>query len=188
MSSAHLCQVYQIVPQLGEPRSPSAIQRAESYEGGDARSWKHLLVVVREELHELGDYFHHKAFLPSFSSALLNLTALSFSGQMITYLVSVGWDSILVGTARSISVAFELSATWITPKVNKRIGPLRSAIWFISWQMLCLAAGTSAFWIIDKPLPSASGLVVGAILSRVGMWGFSMSTQAIIQELLAPGS
>jgi len=36
-------------------------------------------------------YIRHSAFLESFSLSLLYLTVLSFSGQMITYLISVVW-------------------------------------------------------------------------------------------------
>jgi solute carrier family 40 (iron-regulated transporter), member 1 len=84
-------------------------------------------------LRELCFYVHHRAFLPSFAGALLYFTVLSFAGQMITYLLSVGYNSIHISIARTVSVAFEILAMWIAPVVMSRIGPIRIGIWFISW-------------------------------------------------------
>jgi len=144
-------------------------------------------------------YINHPAFLPSFSLSLLYLTVLSFSAQMVTYLLTIpGWTSSIVGAARTVSTIFELSATWITPRVMKHTGPIRSGIWFLNWQMIWLAAGIGAFWGAKGPegggrdgtgfvngkqaTASAGALVGGVILSRVGLWGFDLSAQVIIQE------
>ena len=58
--------------------------------------------------------------------------------------------------------------------------------------MICLAGGLSWFFAANggekfisertKKLFAASGLVGGVILSRVGLWGFDLSVQSIIQE------
>jgi solute carrier family 40 (iron-regulated transporter), member 1 len=133
-------------------------------------------------------YFHHPAFLPSISLSLLYLTVLSFSGQMITFLLSSGYSSLHVGITRTISTAFELSATWIAPRVAKKIGSVRSGIWFLTWQMAWLAGGVGWFFIDGsgtgkKHEFAASGLVGGVILSRVGLWGFDLSAQNIIQDV-----
>jgi iron-regulated transporter 1 len=81
-------------------------------------------------------YFRHQVFLPSISLSLLYFTVLSFSVRMITFLLAVGYTSFYVGIARTISTIFELSATWIAPRVQKQIGAVRGGIWFLSW---CLA-------------------------------------------------
>jgi len=128
-------------------------------------------------------YFHHPVFIPSISLSLLYFTVLSFSGQMVTYLLTVGYDSSHIGVIRTVSVLFEMSATWIAPKVMAKIGPIRAGIWFISWQTLCVLAGLCFFWGAPIPLVAASGLVGGVIASRVGLWGFDMCVQIIIQEV-----
>lgn len=129
-------------------------------------------------------YFRHPAVIPSFACALLYLTVLSFSGQMVTYLLSTGYSSAHVAIARTLSVAFEVLATWAGPWLMERLGPVRAGLWFASWQMGCLFLGMSIFWAFaDQPIISASGLVGGTILSRVGLWGFDLCTQIVVQEV-----
>jgi hypothetical protein len=130
-------------------------------------------------------YFKHPVFLPSFAGALLYLTVLSFSGQMVTYLLSAGYDSRHVGIARTLSVAFEVLATWVAPYLMSKIGPIRAGAWLILWQVLFLGAGMAVFWTWaeDRPNVSASGLVGGTILSRLGLRGFDLCIQLIIQEV-----
>lgn len=136
-------------------------------------------------------YFSHPAFFPSFALALLYLTVLSFSGQMITFLLATGYTSIHVGIARTVSTVFELSATWAAPHLMKRIGPVRGGIWFLCWQMAWLAGGASMFFASGdqagdsksrSTILAASGLVGGVILSRVGLWGFDLCAQSIVQD------
>lgn len=87
-------------------------------------------------LNSIPYYFQHPAFLPSISLSLLYFTVLSFSGQMITFLLAIGYTSYAVGAARAVSTIFELSATWIAPKVQQHIGAVRGGIWFLTWQMI----------------------------------------------------
>lgn len=133
-------------------------------------------------------YFHHPAFLASFALSLLYFTVLSFSGQMITYLLSVGYTSWHVGIARVGSSMFEISATWAAPYLMKKIGVVRAGIWSLAWQMVCLAGALG--WYLSNPkgmgtnsIFSATGLVVGVALSRVGLWGYDLSAQNIIQDV-----
>ena len=138
---------------------------------------------VRSFFRGLLFYYRSPAFLPSLSTSLLYFTVLSFAGQMITYLLSVGYTPTYIAIARTISVLSEISATWIAPKVMDRIGPVRAGLWFISWQMIYLAVAVGFFWGSELPLIAASGLVGGVILSRVGLRGFDLSAQIIIQEV-----
>lgn len=125
-------------------------------------------------------------FLPSFAGALLYLTVLSFSGQMITWLLSEGYDSTQIAISRTFSVAFEVLATWIAPWLMGKIGPIRAGIWLANWQIACLACGTAVFWkFADSSFLSASGLVGGTILSRVGLRGFDLCSQILVQEVSA---
>lgn len=130
-------------------------------------------------------YYRHQVFLPSFALSLLYLTVLSFGGQMVTYLISAGYNSFYIALVRTLSVIFELSATWIAPRAMKRMEPVRAAMWFLSWQMLWLAAAVSFFWAEPTSIIAASGLVGGTILSRIGLWGYDLCAQFIIQEVSA---
>lgn len=129
-------------------------------------------------------YFHHPAFLPSLSLSLLYFTVLNFAGQMVTYLLSVGYSSTHIVIARTLSVIFEVSSTWIAPIAMSKLGPIRSGLWFINWQIFCVAVATNWFWSASLPFYAASGLVGGVIASRVGLWGFDLCVQIIIQEVM----
>jgi iron-regulated transporter 1 len=175
-----------MVPELQLPKRNPRHRASQSFpasSGSSSHHWQRPKDITATALQGLRFYLHHQAFIPSFAGAILYFTVLSFSGQMITYLLSAGYSAAHVGVARTLSVAFEISATWIAPKVMSRIGPIRAGIWFISWHMLCLAAGAGIFWGVDSPFIAASGLVGGTILSRVGLWGFDLSGQIIVQEV-----
>jgi len=146
-------------------------------------SWRTLLMIPSLRL-----YFNHPAVIPSFALSLLYLTVLSFSGQMLTYLLASNLNLWQLGIIRGISTIFELSATWIAPRLMKRIGVLRTGLWSITWQMTWLAGGVSCFFYYygkgyeATSLMSAVGLVVAVAFSRVGLWGFDLSVQNIVQD------
>ena len=135
--------------------------------------------------HGIANYVRHQVFLPSIALCLLYFTVLSFSGQMVTYLLSVGLSSAQVGVLRTLATAIELSATWLAPIAMNRVGPLRGGLWFINWQMSCLAGAIAFFWAERTSSVAALALVIGVIFSRVGLWGFDLCVQIIIQEVQA---
>jgi iron-regulated transporter 1 len=140
--------------------------------------------MARKFLGDFRSYFHHRMFLPSFAGALLYLTVLSFAGQMVTWLLAEGYDSTQISVARTFSVIFEVLATWVAPWLMGKVGVIRAGIWLANWQIACLIGGTVIFWrFSSNPFVSASGLVGGAILSRVGLRGFDLCVQIIIQEV-----
>lgn len=143
-----------------------------------------FMSVTKKSVADVKLYIRHRAFLPSFAGALLYLTVLNFAGQMVTYLLSAGYSATEIGIARTLSVFFEVLATWIAPWLMELIGPVRAGLWLSSWQLSMLAAGTAIFLIYqDRPWVSATGLVGGTILSRVGLRGFDLCTQIVVQEV-----
>lgn len=205
----YLCieTVFRRVPGLGrpspeesvgqslEPPSMASSERRSGTTAGDGIllqlqkwfrgvSWRTLLMIPSLRL-----YFNHPAVIPSFALSLLYLTVLSFSGQMLTYLLASNLNLWQVGIIRGISTIFELSATWIAPRLMKRIGVLRTGLWSITWQMTWLAGGVSCFFYYygkgyeATSLMSAVGLVVAVTFSRVGLWGFDLSVQNIVQDV-----
>ncbi|KIW67523.1 hypothetical protein PV04_06767 [Phialophora macrospora] len=170
-----IAQVYRAVPQLQIPKTQSASITSDQTVHTSPRQ---LLAPFRE----LKKYAQHPAFLPSLSLSLLYFTVLSMSGQQITYLVSAGYSSFAIGLVRALSTTFELSATWIAPRLMRKIGATRAGMWFLSWQIGWLGGAVSFFWVESKPIVAASGLVVGTILSRIGLWGYDLCAQFIIQQ------
>lgn len=186
-----IARVYHEAPKLQEAKQkprpePADAESAQERESQSrlTQSWRRTRGVFSKSARDFNFYFRHRAFLPSIAGALLYLTVLSFAGQMVTYLLSAGYTANQVGIARTLSVAFEVLATWVAPWLIGRIGPVRAGLWLSSWQVTTLVAGTTLFWIFnDKPVVSASGLVGGTILSRLGLRGFDLCLQLIVQEV-----
>ncbi|KAH6620865.1 Ferroporti-1 [Chaetomium sp. MPI-SDFR-AT-0129] len=183
-----IARVYYEVPELqqakqGPQPNPTGAVSTQESESRSARNWRRVRGAFTKSAKHFNFYFRHRAFLPSLAGALLYLTVLGFAGQMVTYLLSAGYTATEVGIASTISVAFEVLATWVAPWLIGKIGPARAGLWLSSWQVTTLVAGTAVFWIFDKsPVVSASGLVGGTILSRLGLRGFELCVQIIVQE------
>ncbi|KAK4168216.1 Ferroporti-1 [Cladorrhinum sp. PSN259] len=183
-----IARVYNEVPGLQEAKQKPRPELVDSESARDPKSrfaqhWERIRGVFNKSCTDFNFYFLHRAFLPSIAGALLYLTVLSFAGQMVTYLLSVGYTATQVGIARTLSVAFEVLATWVAPWLMGQIGPARAGLWLSSWQVTTLIAGTALFWIFDdKPIISAGSLVGGTILSRLGLIGFDLCVQIIVQE------
>lgn len=186
-----IARVYYEVPRLQQAkvaprREPTEIEPARVPESRSqlAQSWRRARGVFSKSARDFNFYFRHRAFLASISGALLYLTVLSFAGQMVTYLLSAGYTSNQVGITRTLSVFFEVLATWVAPWLMGRVGPVRAGLWLSSWQVTTLVAGITVFWIFDDdPVVSASALVGGTILSRLGLRGFDLCVQIIVQEV-----
>lgn len=176
-----IARVYQAVPAL----------RDQKFSDEDASN--HQPVSMKDRL--LGaasvvlTYVRHPAFLPSFALALLYLTVLSFSGQLITYLLAQDLNSASVALLRGVAALFELSATWLGPRLHKRIGAVRSGIWFLNAELLFVAIACGILWLPDEHESRTIvtlTLVTMVILSRTGLWGFDLSAQLIIQDEVEP--
>lgn len=173
--------VYHDTPNLGTRAST-----AEDAAAGAAKRPSRVQAItchIKKTLAEAKSYIKHDAFFPSFALSLLYFTVLSFSGQMVTFLISVNYTSTSIGLMRTAAVIFELAATWLAPTVMKRIGPVRSGLWSINWQLCCLVPSVAIFWTLIDAHMAALALVSGVILSRVGLWGFDLSIQIIVQEV-----
>lgn len=147
-------------------------QEAASQENNSI--WKHF-----------GEYFKNPMFAPSMALSLLYLTVLSFGPLMIEFLLFESYTPALVGILRGVSVCFELSATVIAPWMMQKVGPLRSGLWFINLQAVCLVGALVASWDylgMQNSLWGTLPLIVGVTLSRLGLWGFDLSVQIQLQE------
>lgn len=184
-----IAQIYRRVPQLQRHSADNQEQVEEDDEDRSRRSSRarKLLGGLSKVGRVASLYFKHPAFMPSFACALLYLTVLSFSGQMVTYLISIGYTSTHVAIARTVSVCFEVMATWVGPWLMSKIGAVRAGLWFASWQSGCLLVGISVFWNFqNQDVIAASALVGSTILSRLGLWGFDLCAQLIIQDVSDP--
>ncbi|OPB41530.1 iron transporter [Trichoderma guizhouense] len=185
-----IARVYFDIPELQRTKIP--LQRSIISQEEPSRSskslyntiYKPVVAIIKKSVQDFTLYFKHQAFLPSIAGAVLYFTVLSFGGQMVTYLLSSGYSSMQIGIARTLGVIFEVLSTWAAPWLMGRIGPVRAGLWMSSWQVIMLVVGVCIFWEFDgkDSLISASGLVGGTVLSRLGLRGFDLCVQLIVQE------
>ena len=149
--------------------------------------------TISSKLHETvspwREYATNSVFLASLALSILYLTVLSFDAQMITYLLLVGFTAIQISFVRIISVTIELSATWAAPILMHKVGPVRSGLWFVNWQLGCIlaAVAVAVFQIYgSKTRIAGIGLAAGVLTSLVGLWGFDLCVQYLIQETIQP--
>jgi solute carrier family 40 (iron-regulated transporter), member 1 len=181
-------KVYQRVPAL-QLRNSANTRDNLSHQGPFSGAAEHPLsdsiACLRRNLSSLMLYCRHRDFLPSMALSLLYFTVLSFGGQMVTYLLSVGYTSTQIGIIRTVSVVAEVSATWLGPVLMRRVGVIRAGLWSISWQLFCITAAVTLFLAARQPVVAASLLITGVIGSRVGLWMFDLCVQTIVQEVRA---
>ncbi|KAK9329057.1 Ferroporti-1 [Lipomyces starkeyi] len=203
-----IARVYRLVPALATRASVVDHEWAsDSAEDGLLVAENNISdSAVPASASPLSTYIHHDLFLPSLALSCLYFTVLNFGGQFVAYLLTVGYKPSVVGVLRTASVLFELSATWIAPIVMKKIGAIRGGLWFINWQAICCVVAAVAIYHSrspssgDVPIESAdkflfvfaskttAAAVVAVVCSRIGLWGFDLCAQLLIQEGVEPES
>ncbi|OJI95974.1 hypothetical protein ASPVEDRAFT_121933 [Aspergillus versicolor CBS 583.65] len=182
-------QVYYSVPELDR-----SLDRQDDEDQGEGEQAEERSLLRRISQYAQGtiepwrEYVRQPVFLASFALSLLYLTVLSFGPTMVTFLLHSGFSSLQVSGMRIGAVLAEISGTWVAPFLMDRIGPIRSGLWFLNWQFCTLAAGVAAFaFASDSPQLVAVSLIVGVALSRLGLWGFDLSVQFLVQENIDSG-
>jgi iron-regulated transporter 1 len=180
-----------IATELQQRQQPSADQDTDTVP--DTPSTRRSTVTTRIATHlaPYREYIANPAFLASFSLSLLYFTVLSFASQMTTYLLTLGFTSTHVSLMRLVSVVLELSATIVAPWLMNKIGAVRAGLWFVNEQVLAIALAIGLFHTFSlntAPLLAGGALVIGVCLSRLGLWGFDLSVQYLVQEDAPPAS
>jgi iron-regulated transporter 1 len=99
-------------------------------------------------------------------------------------MLSAGYSAIAVSLLRVAAVVSELLATCFGPVLMTKIGPVRSGLWSINWQVIWLALSVAAYVRFEsRPMVAGAGLTVGIVISRIGLFGFDLSVQHIVQEV-----
>ncbi|KAL4943593.1 hypothetical protein BDV06DRAFT_221050 [Aspergillus oleicola] len=201
-----IAQVYHSVPQLdrsregqvssGEEDEEDVEDQSQNEPGGEEHTERaaflhSLTKKAQSTLSPWHTYITQPVFLASFSLSLLYLTVLSFGPTMVTFLLHSGFTSLQVSAMRIGAVLAEISGTVVAPALMGRIGPIRSGLWFLNWQFLTLAGAVAAFVFENGDEDGQGGigkrvvagvLVAGVALSRLGLWGFDLSVQFLVQE------
>ncbi|EKM51756.1 uncharacterized protein PHACADRAFT_212379 [Phanerochaete carnosa HHB-10118-sp] len=139
--------------------------------------------ALRDLVQPWVEYYRNTAMLGSLSLSILYLTVLSTGVQMQAYLFTLGFNSIEVSLMRFAAVIVELLATWAAPILMRKIGPVRAALWFINEQLVCIGMSVALYLAASADTRDAGfSLIGGVTFSRLGLWGFDLCVQYLIQE------
>jgi len=127
-------------------------------------------------------FFKQPVALVMVAYAFLWLSALSPHGVLLTAFLKDGWkiSEWIIGIFRGSGALFGLAATFIFPYVLKLMG-LKKVSWvFLAFQTLSVL-GAYLFFLIPSSL-GQNGFLIMILLSRVGLYGFSLGEIQLRQE------
>ncbi|KAB2097583.1 hypothetical protein ERO13_A01G170500v2 [Gossypium hirsutum] len=124
-------------------------------------------------------YLQQDVVLPGVALALLFFTVLSFGTLMTAALEWQGIPAFVIGIARGISASIGIAATIVYPMLQSHISTLRTGLWSVWSQWICLLVSVASIWVKNSHL-SAYMLMAGVATSRLGLWMFDLS---IIQQM-----
>jgi solute carrier family 40 (iron-regulated transporter), member 1 len=118
--------------------------------------------------------------------AFLWLSVLSPHGVLLSGFLKDGWrmPEWMIGTFRGSGAFFGLLATALFPLVVKRFGLLNGTRNFIAFQTLVLLAALAAFFMEGRS--GEIGFLVFVLVSRIGLYGFSLGEMQIRQIGIDP--
>lgn len=124
--------------------------------------------------------------LASVAYAFLWLSVLSPHGVLLTGYLKDGWklEEWAIGSFRGAGAIFGLLATLIFPVVIKRVGLIRGTWSFIVAQTVSLLLALGFF--VFGGVVGQVGFLILILLSRVGLYGFSLGEMQIRQTGIDP--
>lgn len=126
-------------------------------------------------------FFKQPVVIPIVAYALLWLSVLSPHGVLLTGYLKDEWKmpELIIGSFRGLGAIFGLFATIIFPFIIKKFGLLKGSRILISFQAVMLLFGLSFFVLGD--VVGQYGFLVFILLSRIGLYGFSLGEIQIRQ-------
>lgn len=142
--------------------------------------------VLKKTIDGWRGFVTHPAALAMVAYACLWLSALSPHGVLLTSFLKGGWNlsEASLGFFRGSGALFGLLATLFFLPVTKRFGLLRGSLFFILFQGMALLISLPFFHS-----QTAGGFVFLSLvlISRIGLYGFSMGEMEIRQRYVAEG-
>ena len=131
-------------------------------------------------------FFKQPVALVAVSYSFLWLSALSPHGVLLTGFLKDGWHlpEWAIGLFRGAGAVFGLIATIIYPWAEKRWGMVIASRNFISFQAVILIVAIPFLFL--GTLASQIGFLFVILLSRIGLYGFSLGEMQIRQVGIAP--
>lgn len=142
--------------------------------------------LLRKTFNGWKEFWRHPSAAVMVAYAFLWLSALSPHGVLLTSFLKGGWQlsEFTLGLFRGSGALFGLLATLMFPPIVKRFGLHRGSLLFILLQALALILALPFFYF-----RSLDGLVflVLLLVSRIGLYGFSMGEMEIRQRTIGAG-
>lgn len=117
--------------------------------------------------------------------ALLWLSVLSPHGVLLTAYLKDAWQTPewIIGIFRGAGAIFGLAATVAFPIVVKKFGVNKGSLLFLSYQSLMLVFALHFFF--NGEFTGQMGFLIFILLSRVGLYGFSLGEMQLRQTMIA---
>lgn len=128
-------------------------------------------------------YFQQKISMGGFGFALLYLNVMTFGSLMTSYLIWRGLDLSHLGVARGASEVFGLVGTIAFASSSGRFALRTIAVVSIGYMALCLSVSVcGTFFVPNDNGISLWMLILGVVLSRVGLWANELSIFQLTQR------
>ncbi|EPE32568.1 hypothetical protein GLAREA_07702 [Glarea lozoyensis ATCC 20868] len=135
---------------------------------------------------DIKQYFASPVWIPSFSLALLHLSALSYAATFITFLLNSGISLPIITIARAAGSVVEISSTLITPYGVTRLGKASRHGYFRGQPLENQDSETTLLESrqAENYIPDTKGNTeVG--LERLGLWGLTFQFLNLLPVLLS---
>ncbi|MBL7542588.1 MAG: MFS transporter [Bdellovibrionaceae bacterium] len=131
-------------------------------------------------------FFSEPVSLAVIAYALLWLSVLSPHGVLLTAYLTDGWKlpEWEIGIFRGLGAFFGLGATLLFPWVNKKLGLIKTAHIFLAFQSASVITALMFFYMDNRT--GQIGFLALILLSRIGLYGFSLGEMQIRQVGIRP--
>lgn len=133
-----------------------------------------------------GEFRKQRAMPVMVAYAFLWLSALSPHGVLLTAFLKGGWNlpESSLGLFRGLGAVFGLFSTLLFPVVTRKLGLVRSTGAFIFYQALMVVLALVFFL---NPVANGMVFLTFILLSRIGLYGFSLGEMEIRQRMIPEG-
>jgi iron-regulated transporter 1 len=131
------------------------------------------------------DFIAQPVALPMLAYAMLWVTILSPHGVILGAYLKAQWglSETAIGIFRGLGAVFGLAATVVFPRVISKLGLVRASRHFIVFEAACLVAAGIFFSLGAQYFLFFAAFL---LLSRIGLYGFSLGEIEIRQRMVEP--
>jgi solute carrier family 40 (iron-regulated transporter), member 1 len=141
---------------------------------------------IQKLIHGWRAFFNQPTALVMIAYALLWVSVLSPHGVLLTGFLQDGWrlPELVIGLFRGSGAFFGLAATLLFPFALKYMSVERVSGFFLGFQGLTVLVAYGLFLAGGES--GQIGFLILVLLSRIGLYGFSLGEVQIRQERIAP--